>query len=340
MKRQRIDIKKIIKKKIESRHQKFSIIEKRGLKNGDDITLKNPNKKKRLHIEENYANKENVMNPRTMQRINPDNKKLAVGVDLSLSAECIANLPHESNYKKKEFVDYDVVICIPSFDRYKKIKRLLTQLYEQSTKYTFKIVLLNDGSKSNWYDVLSEKFPDIHYLKNDMPNGKVLHWYCYNQMWEYLKNVQCHAVLQMDDDFILCEGFLDTIVDTFFQKKNENDKIVAISPHKWSFKQHADFESWWNRKDFVDGIALLDDAVIKVMDYKMKPVNTEEVSKPGTPVRAWTQIGDAIKKMGGIIFRTEFSLVYHDGNDDSKLHGDIRKDGNKGVYTQKYIGNL
>jgi len=319
MKRQKIDIKKIIKKKIESRHQKFSVIEKRNLK------------------------RESVMNERTLQRISPDKKKLTVGVDLLLSNEVnslVANLPQESAYRKKDFVDYDVVICIPSYNRYKKVKRLIKQFYEQSTKYSFRIVLLNDGSTNVWYDILPQKFPEIIYLKNETPNGKVLHWYCYNQMWDKIRDIKCHVILQMDDDFILSNNFLDTIVDLFFQKKSENDKIMAISPHKWSFRQHADFESWWQRKDFVDGIALIDDAVIKEMDYKMKPVNIQEVSKPGTPVRAWTQISDAIKRMGGIIFRTEFSLVYHDGNDDSKLHGDVRKDGKRGVYTQKYIGEL
>lgn len=287
--------------------------------------------------------KKTIKNERTLQRISPDKKKLAVGVDLLLSDEVnslVANLPQESAYRRKDFVDYDVVICIPSYNRYKKVKRLIKQFYEQSTKYSFRIVLLNDGSTNVWYDILPQKFPEIIYLKNETPNGKVLHWYCYNQMWNKIRDIKCHVILQMDDDFILSDNFLDTIVDLFFQKKSENDKIMAISPHKWSFRQHADFESWWQRKDFVDGIALIDDAVIKEMDYKMKPVNIQEVSKPGTPVRAWTQISDAIKKMGGIIFRTEFSLVYHDGNDDSKLHGDVRKDGKKGVYTQKYIGEL
>ena len=157
-------------------------------------------------------------------------------------------------------------------------------------------------------------------------------------MWDKIRNIKCHAVLQMDDDFILCDDFLDRIVDLYFEKKNENSRIMAISPHLWSFKEFVDSESWWKRKDFVDGIALIDDAVIKYMEYQMKPVNIEEVSKSGVPVRAWTQISGAIRKMDGIIYRTEFSLVYHDGNDDSKLHPNARKGG--GVFTQKYIGEL
>jgi len=243
-------------------------------------------------------------------------------------------------YQKKVFVDYDVVICIPSYNRYEKIKRLLTQFYEQPTKYTFKIILLNDGSIETKYDILIKNFPEIIYLKNDKPNGKILHWYCYSQMWEHIKNIQCHAVLEMDDDFILSDNFLDTILDLFFEAKEHNGSIMAISPHLWSFKEKKEKENWWSRTDFVDGIALIDDIVIKNMNYEMQPVNVIAVSKAGAPVRAWTQISAAIKNMKCIIYRTPNSLVYHDGNDDSKLHGDIRKEGKAGVYTQKYIGKL
>ena len=247
---------------------------------------------------------------------------------------------YKINYQKKVFVDYDVIICIPSYNRYKKVKRLITQFYEQPTKYTFKIILLNDGSTGQWYNKLAKEFPDIIYIKNKLPNGKIKHWYCYNQMWENLKEIMCHAVLQMDDDFILSNNFLDRIVDLYFEAKENNGNIMAIAPHLWSFKKVTNFETWWSRNDFVDGIALIDDAVIKQMNYEMQPVDTEAVSKAGAPVRAWTQINETIKKMKCIIYRTPESLVYHDGNDDSKLHGDVRKLGNGGVYTQKYIGKL
>lgn len=243
-------------------------------------------------------------------------------------------------YHKKSYVDYDVVICIPSYNRYEKVKRLISQFHEQPTKYNFKIILLNDGSKSVLYDELIEIFPEIIYLKNNKPNGKVLHWYCYNQMWEHLKNIQSHAVLQMDDDFILSDNFLDTIIDLFFRKKEEDGDVMAIAPHLWSFdKDNNDkFHSWWKSQHFIDGIGLIDMKVIESMNYEMQPVDVDEVKKAGVPVRAWTQISDEVIKIRAIIYRTDYSLVYHDGNDDSKLHKKSRNGG--GVYTQKYIGNL
>ena len=244
-------------------------------------------------------------------------------------------------YNKKKYVDYDVVISIPSYDRYLKVKRLISQFYDQSTMYTFKIVLLNDGSPSKDYDELSKIFPEIIYLKNDKPNGKKLHWYCYNQLWEFLKNIECHAVLQTDDDFIICDNFLNKIVDIFFDQKNKNNNVRGISPHMWSFsKYNVDFEAWWNKNDFVDGISLLDIEVIKAMNYEMHDITTRDVTQVGAPVGAWDQINDMVRKMNGFYYRTSESLAFHDGNDDSKLHGDHRSKGGKGIYTKKITESL
>jgi len=243
----------------------------------------------------------------------------------------------------QEYIDIDckdIIICIPSHDRYEKVKRLINQFYEQETKHSFKIILLNDGSCDLRYDTLKDDFSDIFYLKNDVANGKPLHWYCYNQMWNLVRDFKCYAILQMDDDFILSNNFLNTIVDLYFEQKIICERVMAVAPHLWSFKELVDSEKWWKLNTVVDGIALIDITVIKSIDYELQPVDVEAVCKKGAPVRAWTQISSAITDIRGIIYRTENSLVYHDGNDDSKLHGDVRNDGKNGVYTQRYIDNI
>lgn len=341
MKRQRTDIKKTIKKRIELRHQHLAFIEKKGEKRMVAPISVELIKKKPVRVE--------LVNDKPMNEIDKRKEELdkrREEISKGMNERDLLRIYGTTQklfkivYQKKVFVDYDVVICIPSYDRYIKVKRLISQFYEQPTKYTFKIVLLNDGTAGNEYNRLIKKFPEIFYLKNSLPNGKILHWYCYNQMWGFLKNIQCHAVLQMDDDFILSNNFLDTIVDLFFNIKEKNGNVMAIAPHLWSFRKRTIREGWWQSKIFVDGIALIDDAVIKYMKYEMQPVDAIAVNKVGVPVRAWTQISAAIKNMGGIIYRTPNSLVYHDGNDDSKLHVDARKGGKGGVYTQKYIGKL
>lgn len=236
------------------------------------------------------------------------------------------------NYNIKTFVNYDVVICIPSHERYKKIKRLISQFYEQESKYSFKIILLNDGSKNNWYNNLIEYFPDIIYLKNEVSNGKINHWYSYNQMWEQLKNIECHAVLQMDDDFILSDNFLDNIMDIFFREKQKNNQVVTIAPHTWSFNK-VDKECVFG-ENVVDGIGLFDIEFIKALNYELRKVYNKSAGM-GQSAGVWNQLINIIKNNNCLVYRTEYSLVWHDGNEDSKLHGDFRK--KKSIYTQNYI---
>lgn len=317
MKKNSINNKDLIKKKIEYRHKNILFLDKNQEKNNSE------------------------MNDRDLRRFNKVSPKPDIS-KLSRDERRVGNYGKLSEhvYVKNDNVNYDVVVCIPSHNRYDKLKRIIEQLINSNSKYSYLMVILNDGSSDERYDTLTTEFPGICYLKNDLANGKVLHWYCYNQLWKILRTVTSHVVLQMDDDFILCENFLDKIVDMFFEKKKENVKIMAISPHLWSFKEKSDYELWWKRTDFVDGIALIDYNVIKFIDFELQPVDVNEVIKPGVPVKAWPQISKGIKDYGGIIFRTSESLVYHDGNDDSKLHSDIRKDNLNGVYTQKYIGKI
>lgn len=322
MRSERVSLKKIISKKIEERR----LID-------DKISIKKNSRPSRDIVT-------NSMNNRDISRSSEVPFVDTSSIDRRARRNINVNSNQDINnitYYKKVWVDYDIVIAIPSFNRYDKIVRLLKQFYNQKTKYSFKIILLNDGSTDDRYDKIINNFPDIIYLKNDKPNGKAMHWYCYNQMWAHLIKYKCHAVLQMDDDFILSDLFLDNIIDLFFNKKEENGNIMAIAPHLWSFKKVCE-EGWWRRNDFVDGIALIDIDVIEQMNYVLKPVNSVEVMKSGATVRVWSQISEGIIKNKCIIYRTDKSLVYHDGNDDSKLHGDVRKDNKGGVYTQKYIG--
>ena len=250
------------------------------------------------------------------------------------------NKSPKHEFIKKTDVDYDVVICIPSHNRYEKLKRIINQFYSQSTRYTFKFIILNDGSIDNRYDTLKKEFPDITYLKNEVSNGKAMHWYCYNQMWKYLKPIYCHAILQTDDDFIFSDNFLNNIMDLYFEKKKNNDLYMGIGLHLWSLNENSVMESWWDNTEIIDGIALLDPEIIQYMDYRMHNIIGVDLNQTGMPVKTWVQISNAVKEFGGCFYKTENSLVYHDGNDDSQLHGDYRKNNEHYLYTRKYIGKI
>src|SRR5690606_30973023 len=118
-------------------------------------------------------------------------------------------------------------------------------------------------------DSIKEKYPNVFYLKNEKSNGKIQHWYCYNQMWDVVKNIDTKTVLQMDDDFIICGNFLDTILSIFFEQKQQNANMMVVAPHLWSFYENVETEDWWKRNDLVDGIGLFSIEFLKKIDFKL-----------------------------------------------------------------------
>lgn len=243
--------------------------------------------------------------------------------------------PDNLNFDK----ELDVVICIPSKDRYDLIIRLLNQFYTQLTNFKFQIILLNDGSSDTRYLDLINIYPQLIYIHNEKSNNKLYHWYCYNQMWDVVRKLKTKFLLQMDDDFLLSDEFLNNIINIYHYSFIENEKVGAVSPHLWSFSKEQINENWWTDNKIVDGIALIDINIIKISNYSLSPVNAN-VIKPGFSVGVWSQISYLIVKANRIINRTKNSLVYHCEFIESKLHGDYRINGNKLIYTKKYIGNL
>jgi len=247
----------------------------------------------------------------------------------------INNVIDYGKYIKPEITDYDVIICISSFDRYEKILRLLEQFFSQKTKYSFKIILMNDGSNDIRYSELEFMFPDIIYLKNDINGGKINYWLTINSMWNLASNFKSCGIVQLDDDFILCDEFLDHLLSKFFEVKEISNNYMAFSFHLYNFNKNAPIESFWfNEKEiFIDGGMLLDTQFLKLFNYELD--NIKERVTPKTSSYTWVRIKERMIEFGIKIYRFENSLVWHDGNDDSKLHPTVRK--TKRVYTKNFI---
>lgn len=241
-------------------------------------------------------------------------------------------------YVKEESVDYDVIITIASYNRFEKIDRILNQLFSQETKYKFKVILLNDGSDDLKYEELEYKYGDIIYLKNDVPYGKVGYWKTINTIWEKAKQFKTHGIIQLDDDFILCEHFIDRLLDVFFQEKTNNNNYMVFSFHLYNFEKEKPLDEWWFNQDevFVDGGMLLDVQFLKKIDYKLN--NIENRVTPKTSSYTWVRVKEYLEEFGMRVFRTKNSLVWHDGNDDSKHHPTIRP--YKRVYTKNFIDQV
>lgn len=228
----------------------------------------------------------------------------------------------------------DVVICITTYNRYDNVNRLINQLLTQNTKYTYQILLINDGSNDARYSNFNNYSDNLTYIDKLTNGGKNGYYQTINELWSLIPNYKPDFIIQSDDDFILCLNFLDTLIDEFKNIISVNNNILGLCPHLYSFSKESNYEKPWVDTKSIDGIGIVKPIVLENLNFTLtKP---GDVSKPGASVGVWQQITNSITKLGGISNRTEYSLVYHDNTGGSMLHKGFRD--TKMIFTQKFIG--
>lgn len=328
--RSKLNRKQLVIKKIEHRHNKFKFIE-----NNTDM---NERDRKRIYGDNTkpvpILKRDNINNPVTRNRLRGGTIS---SDELNELTTDIPRLIDYGVYEKKNDVDYDVIICISSYNRFKKIVRLIKQFYIQPTKYKFKIILLNDGSDDNKYKIIEKRFNEIIYLKKEINGGKSNYWKSVNEIWDVAKTYKSHTLLQLDDDFILCDNFLNILLDKFFEIKEINNSYMVFAFHLYEFDKISKTNKNWfdENKMMVDGGMLFDTQFMKKIDYKLDNIEHRVSNRNGSSSLTWVRIKELIIQFKMKVYRFKYSLVWHSGNDDSKLHSLLRR--SKRIYTKNFI---
>jgi len=335
MKKRKTDIKKTIQKKIELKQEQYrrhntnvKMIDR------DAARLQGGVRKDKAQLK---LSKAKMMKVALMS----DRDKLRNFGTTNIVEDIAYPIKNFGKYVPNENVDCDVIIYIASINRFEKVHRLLTQLFTQETKYTFKVILMNDGSDGDDYQTLSESFPELIYLENEVSGGKAKYWQTTNTMWAEANKYKTHALIQIDDDFILCKNFLNIIMDKFFTIKNSNNSYMAIRYHYGHKDSKAVFppEFWDHTERFqsLDGGCLFDTQFMKLIEYKIPPVDPNIFKGKHADSRVWYTLNKLVKELGILVYTTRKSLALHDGNDVSMMHSQSRY--NNGIYTKYFIDN-
>ena len=318
MEKEKISLKKNILKKIELRHGQLEFIGK---------------KMDELDLLQKYGNS---------QKSGLSRQNMHDSMRIGGKSEYIA-YPTKSfeTYNKPKIVDYDVVIYISSFDRYGKLSIILKQLYSQDTKYSFQVIVMNDGSNDINYNNIPLKFSNIHYLKNKTNKGRSLYWETTNTIFEKIRDIETCAVIEIDDDFILCDNFINLLMDKFFYVKSIDNSYMGIRYHIYSFNE-SDVITDYNFNEAInfqgfDGGSLFDIQFLKMIDYRINEINPDVFKQKTIHSHVWSSLNDKIKELGAKVYRTRESLAFHTGNEDSKMHHDLRL--RKKIYTKQFITN-
>jgi len=236
-------------------------------------------------------------------------------------------------YNPEENVEFNVAICISSYNRYIKVKKIIDTLYSQETKYKFKIFLLNDGSIDKRYNNFNaDKWNKLglNYINNDINGGKQYYWRTVSTLWQSTKQYKYHALCQMDDDFVLCDNFIDRLMGTFYQEK-ENYNYMGFRYHIGDYNKISNPSYFFG----LDGGSMFDINFIKFINYSINRITFNIRDTDHSHV--WSFLSARMKIFGGLVYPLPKSLVKHDGNEDSKLNPVGRT--NTKIITQQFIDN-
>lgn len=230
-------------------------------------------------------------------------------------------------YCRAENVDYDAVIIISSFNRFEYLDYLLNEINFQKTKYSYKIILINDGSTDHRYEILKNKYCNVEYIKNKKNGGKINYWKTFNLLLEKLKLIKFHVAIQIDDDFTICKNFLNNLIDTFFEKKEVDNSYMLFKYHLGLLdKKKIENESFFNpevRFQDVDGGTLFDRKFLELIDFKIENPEVWQRKHGGSGV--WNFFNKKVVDLGVLVYTFNNSLVYHKGFNDSVMHPNVRK---------------
>lgn len=232
---------------------------------------------------------------------------------------------------------YNAVITISSNNRYEKINDLLNQVFTQTTKYEFLVIILNDNSNDERYNTLKNDYEEIVYVSNSTGGKKETYYLAINQLWNELSKYDYDVNIQLDDDFILCENFLNIALDGYYEMKKKSSKYMAFSLHLYSFNKFKPLgEDWFDEnKHFVDGGTMYSKELMEKIDYKLNNIKDRVKVSGHFSSFCWIRMKEYIEEYGYKVYRFRNSLVKHNGNDDSRLHPIIRNV--KKIYTKNFI---
>jgi hypothetical protein len=331
MKRERLTIKQKIQKKIEFRHKQTVFIGK-----GEE---KKMNEGDRLRIY-GIPNKQNASIIDVKLLSNEERTKLRAGTNDNNYIEY--PLKDYGKYIKSEFVDYDVLIYISSYNRYEKLMRILSQIHTQKTKYSFKLIVMNDGSTDKRYKNIKFVFSNILFLKNKINGGRALYWKTTNTIFQEIKKYNAYAVIQIDDDFVLCNNFINKLMNEFFRLKELSNTYMGIRYHIPMYRENEiiNDDVFDKTKNFqgLDGGSLFDMQFFKLIDYKIDNINPIIFRQKFQHSQVWSSLNNLIKKHGVEVYKTRESFAFHDGNEDSKMHSELRL--KKKIYTSRFADDI
>ncbi len=216
--------------------------------------------------------------------------------------------------KNNNFKDKFVGVIISSYNRYEKLINIIDKILFENEKIEINIV--DDGSTDERYLNLNNIYPSLNIIKNEYNYGKEEYWKTINKLFSVCKERQYDYIIQIDDDFILCDNFVEKVIGEI-----EGTKFSCFH-----YQYGGDEVDRWGYGDnWVDGGILFKYDFLKKINFNIKPISKlrwrfdKNISSG-----VWHQLSKQINTNNLKVLKTKKSYVIHDGNEDSKMNKQIR----------------
>lgn len=101
----------------------------------------------------------------------------------------------------------DLLVCIVSFNTRDLLRDCLNSLYSSSTRYSYEVVITDNGSSDGSQEMLAAEFPRVQVIRNDTNQGYT------RPMNQALQAGSGRYLMQLNPDTLLHPGLIDTLVD-------------------------------------------------------------------------------------------------------------------------------
>lgn len=228
---------------------------------------------------------------------------------------------YKKNMRKKGTIDiiesFDVAIMISSYNRYVNLVHIINQINRQHSKYKYKLFIMNDGSTDLNYEKL-ESLENIILLKNETNNGKCKYWKTITDLFQATSHYKYDVLIQIDDDFKLCNNFIDHVMLMFKEKGCDviNYHINDLDSNK----------KRWGLDVWIDGGVALSEKFMKMINYRIeKPSLYRWKNCEHRSSGVWESLSEFISGTNVSMYKPSITLAVHRGNAESKMNGSLRK---------------
>lgn len=211
-----------------------------------------------------------------------------------------------------------IVIGIPTYEREKLLKRLLTQLDGAAKNYDVTIIVLDDGSNKmvKLNDVEFHNVNDLCLYRSTRNNGKQGYWKTVSFIFDKMSEIQADYYYYLGDDLEVRDDFFNrstNIWDAIADPKKISLNLLndgrdeCWTKFKRELKKMGDYNIFLSQ--WLDMIIMFDH---KLLEHPIDPINKERWKRdPLLSSGVGSQLSIRLKGDGFNMYQVANSLVYH-----------------------------